>query len=866
MADQRPDMPKSTARRVARALFVTRAGLLAETLLRGFWPLWSLLIVILAAALMGVHEHLSLEVIWSLAVLGGLAALWLTWRGLRQFRWPRREDALHRLDATLPARPLAALADTPAIGSGDAGSEAVWAVHRARMTAALSGVKAPEPDLRLARFDPFGLRHIALLALAVALLFGSLSRLGTVGAVVAGQAPSTTATLSGPAWEGWIEPPLHTGKPALYLPDLDAGTLEIIEGSAVIIRLYGEVGALTLSETVSTRTDDVPSAAAPEQGFTVARSGKLAINGPGGRHWDVALIPDIAPEVVVTDDATVSARGEMSLPFAASDDFAVTGGTARIALDLAAVDRRHGLRTAPEPREAFEVALPLPISGSRDTFEETLIEDFSEHPWAHLPVTISLTVEDATGQTGQAAPLSIPLPARRFFDPLAAAVIELRRDLLWSRDNAPRIAQLLRAISHRPGEAVFQSETTYLRLRTILRRLENSIPYGITDAQQAEYAKALWDLALSLEEGDLDDALERMQRARDRLSEAMRNGASDAEIARLMQELREATQDYLRELARRQDLDRENADEMERQFSENSTTLNNDDLQRMMDRIQELMEQGRMAEAMQALQEFQEMMENMRVTQGGEGSGAQSPGDRAMRDLADTLRNQQGLSDEAFRQLQERFNPDVNRGQSGENTGRNGGEGRGQAHDGTGDGGEGREQGQGQTPGDATDGRSLADRQQALRDQLDSLRRNMPGQNSEEGRAAGEALDRAGEAMDEAEQALRSDDLAEAIDRQAEAMDQMRDGMRDLGEAMARNQQQGQGQQGQDMGGAAQGTDPLGRPDNRGQQSGPGEDVLQGEDVYRQARDLLDEIRRRAGEAERSEEERNYLRRLLDRF
>ena len=861
MANQRPDMPERTARRVARALLLTRGALLAETLLRRFWPLWSLVVVVLSTLLMGVHERLSLEVIWSLGLLAILAALWLTWRGARRFHWPSRDDAMRRLDATLPARPLAALSDTPAIGAGDSGARAIWAAHQKRMTDALSDVRPPEPDLRLARFDPFGLRHIALLALAVALLFGSFARLGSVGAIATGQLPGTAAALSGPSWEGWIEPPLHTGKPTLYLPDLDAGSLDIVEGSEVIIRLYGQVGALTLTETVSARTENVPSAAAPEQSFAIARSGDITIDGPGGRQWAVAMVPDLPPKVAPTGEATVSARGEMSLPFAASDDFAITGGTARIALNLGSVDRRHGLRAAPEPRETIEVPLPLPISGNRADFEETLIEDFSEHPWAHLPVTISLSVKDATGQIGKAEPLSIPLPARRFFDPLAAAIIELRRDLLWSRDNAPRIAQLLRAISHRPEDAVFHSETSYLRLRTILRRLENSLPYGLSDEQQADYAKALWDLALLLEEGDLDDALERMQRARDRLAEAMKNGASPEEIARLMQELREATQDYMRELARRQNLDQENADETERQFSENSTTLNQDDLQRMMDRIQELMEQGRMAEAMQALQEFQEMMENMRVTQGGEGDGQQSPGERAMRDLSETLRNQQGLSDEAFRQLQERFNPGANRGQSDENTGRNGGEGRGQAHDGTGGEGAGQD---GREPGEGEG--SLAERQQALRDQLDALRRNLPGQNSDEGQAAGEALDRAGEAMDQAEQALRGDDLAEAIDQQAEAMDQMREGMRNLGEAMARNQQQGQGQQGQDMRGAAQGVDPLGRPDNNGGRAGPGDDMLQGEDVYRQARDLLDEIRRRAGETERSEEERGYLRRLLDRF
>ena len=39
----------------------------------------------------------------------------------------------------------------------------------------------------------------------------------------------------------------------------------------------------------------------------------------------------------------------------------------------------------------------------------------------------------------------------------------------------------------------------------------------------------------------------RLRRAQDRLSEAIENGATDEEIAELMQELRDATQDYLRQ-------------------------------------------------------------------------------------------------------------------------------------------------------------------------------------------------------------------------------------------------------------------------------------------------------------------------------
>ena len=54
-------------------------------------------------------------------------------------------------------------------------------------------------------------------------------------------------------------------------------------------------------------------------------------------------------------------------------------------------------------------------------------------------------------------------------------------------------------------------------------------------------------------------------------------------------------------------------------------------------------------------------------------------------------------------------------------------------------------------------------------------------------------------------------------------------------------------------------------------QSSNGGESTEGElsmdnDAYGRARELLDEIRRRSGEAERPEVERDYLNRLLDRF
>lgn len=846
------DADRTVLTKIRWPLRLTWAGLMAERITRAFWPLWSVVMLAAAVLMLGLQDHIMVELVWALAVLVSLASAAFMVLGLRRFRMPHRAEALERLDGTLKGRPIQTLLDDQAIGAGDAQSEALWRAHQARMAKRAATARGVRPNLTLTQRDPFALRYVAILGLSVAMLFGTWSKVHSV----TGMGPGSGSGLAvGPSWEGWIEPPAYTGLPVLYLAD-QGDSLKIPQNSRVTLRFYGELGALTLDETVSGRIGEVPPASDPAQDFVVTRAGDLAIQGVGGRSWQVALLPDTAPEVMITGEAETNVDGQMSLPFAAKDDYGVTGGSVLISLDMQALDRRYGLSIDPEPRAPIQMELPMPITGNRADFTELLIENFSEHPWAHLPVRFELTAMDAADQAGVAAPVSMPLPARRFFDPMASALIEQRRDLLWNRANAPRIAQLMRAISWQPEEQLFPDEANYLRFRFILRRMEAYAAEGMSKPQQEELAKALWDLAIEIEDGDLDDAMERMKRAQERLSEAMKNGASEQEIARLMQELREATQDYLRQRSRQAQREQEETDE-DMRGAENSVQMGMDDLQRMMDHIQDLIEQGRMAEAQEAMRQFQEMMENMQMAQGGQ--GGQSPGEQAMEELGESLREQQGLSDQAFRDLQEQYNPGANSGQSQGNEGRNGGQGRGESHEGQ--GGENGEQGEGEQG-------SLAERQQALRDELERQRRSLPGAGTQGGDAAREALKEAERAMEGAEEALRQDDLPGAIDKQADAMEALREGIRNLGDAMAEAGRRQQGGDGQETGNAqANSRDPLGRnPGSRGGDVGTQEDLLQGEDVYRRARELLDEIRRRSGEGERSSEELDYLRRLLERF
>ena len=325
-----------------------------------------------------------------------LSALVLIILGIRGFSAPTQADARARLDETLPGRPLATLEDEIATGSSDPGTAAVWTAHRDRMAARLASARAVPGDLRVARRDPFALRYMAVLLAAVALLFGTLWRVPDAPTL-----PGVgTQVATGPAWEGWLVPPRHTGLPTLYLNDIDSGAVEIPEGTRVTLRLYGEVGTLSVSETVSGRNTVDPSESLQE--FDVVQSGTLAIHGDEDLPvWTLTAAPDGAPTIAFDGVATYEHPDQVVLPWSAQDDIAVVAGEITIDLDVDGTDRRYGLAVEPEPREGITLDLALPITGERNDFSEVFRANLTEHPLAGMPVTVTLTARDASDQAGQ---------------------------------------------------------------------------------------------------------------------------------------------------------------------------------------------------------------------------------------------------------------------------------------------------------------------------------------------------------------------------------------------------------------------------------------------------------------------------------
>ena len=514
--------------------------MLWEEIARAFWPLGLVMAVGFAALAFGAAALVDAGPLLGLAVAVLLVAVVAGIWGYRRFRRPSSEDARARVDLTLPGRPLSALRDHMAVGAGDPGADALWQAHLVQMQDAAGKAQPVRPDARLRWRDPVGLRFVGMIALVMALIFAPTGRLGqgiaALGATFRPSPDERALAEAAPSWEGWAEPPGYTRRPTIYLNNLPEGApLELPQGSKLSFRLYGEGGAVTQDIGAAVAGDP----AAPE--FMAERSGVVEV---AGRQFAITVIPDAVPLVEPVVQPDRRADGRFVQPFRAEDDNGIVSGRALIRLDMAAIDRRFGLAIDPEPREDIAIDLPIPATGQRRDLRGQLTADLSRHPWANLPVTVSLEVRDGIEQTGRAAPVSRVLPGRRFFDPLAAALIELRRDLLWSRENAGESAQMLRAISWQPEG--FMDPALAEGLRGIIGTLEGG---PLTEDARNRLAQVLWDAAVQLGDGGLADALQRMQQAQERLSEAIRNGASPDEVQRLMDELREATDAYTDMLA-----------------------------------------------------------------------------------------------------------------------------------------------------------------------------------------------------------------------------------------------------------------------------------------------------------------------------
>ena len=83
-----------------------------------------------------------------------------------------------------------------------------------------------------------------------------------------------------------------------------------------------------------------------------------------------------------------------------------------------------------------------------------------------------------------------------------------------------------------------------------LKQAKTSLDHAHSDADLLDVAALLWAMAQQLENGDASQAERDLRAAEQALREALQRGASDEEIKKLMQQLREAANRFMSEMAR----------------------------------------------------------------------------------------------------------------------------------------------------------------------------------------------------------------------------------------------------------------------------------------------------------------------------
>jgi len=827
--DQASMSPLETAarRRIESAIRRARAVLLWESA----WPVLAAVLVLAGlfaiVSWFGLWRVVSDPVRIAILVAFAIGAMLLAVSAFR-LHAPARAAALQRVEQAtgLLHRPATAFGDAIAVGRDDPAAEALWLAHRERLLASLERLRVGMPAPGLARRDPLALRFLAVLLLVVGFVYAGSERADKLLEAFRGGEPVavTVARI-----DAWVTPPAYTSRPPIFLTGDRAkpsgSDYSVPVGSIVTVRTGGanDLAVVALDEGGETPAAlvEAPGAAAPGDLAPVERQVALekgvdVVVRKGERDvmaWHFKVEPDRAPEIAFVKPPAPARSGALAITYSLKDDYGVVAAAA----ELAPVEPDDGGGAARPLFEAPEVPLSLPQLRTRDGASET-IRDLTAHPWAGATVKMTLVARDEAEQEGRSEPLEVTLPARAFTDPLAKAVVEQRMKLAMDAGAAPAVGDALDTLTLAP-EDTFDNIGDYLALRSAYFRLQ----HARSDDDLREMVDYLWQIALGIEDGDMSLAAQKLRDAQEALRKALEQGASDEEIARLTEELRQAMQEFMQALLEEA---RKNPNMANMPISPDTQMLRSQDLERMLDQIEQLAKNGARDAARQMLSELRNMLENLQA--GRPMQGNQQGGDQmmqSMNELADMIRRQQQLMDETHRAQ------------------------RGLGQD-----------GQPMSPGEMAEAlRRLQQQQQALGEQLQQLMDQMEGMGLPQNGKLGQA----GEAMGRATGALGEGQPGDAVGNQGDALEALRQGAQALAQQLGN--QPGQGMAG-NPNGQMPNEDPLGRPQRAmGPDLGSTVKVPDEIDIQR-AREILDTIRRRLGDPGRSLLERDYLERLLDRF
>ncbi len=831
--------------------FLARCALLIEAVWPALWPPLGVAGLFLCAALLDLPPMLPGWAHVGVLVATGAAIFGLLYRGLRRVRLPDQAAADRRLEGAsgLSHRPLSVLSDTPA--RMDEAGMALWAAHRARAESQLKGLKVGSPRPGLPRKDPRALRAAVILGLVACFTVAGRDAPGRIAAALH-PALAVSAPAAAPELRAWITPPAYTRLPPVF-PRVETSAVSVPVGSHLTVSLTVSLMGAAGGPALSVGGREEPFRALDTASFQADRdlteSGRMDVVSGGAilRHWDMTVVADRPPEVAWNaPPGKAQGSQQTRLPWKVEDDYGVVSLQAELRLE------------ARPDAPALSVAIPVPSGGAKAA-KGVNQQDLTAHPWAGLTVVATLVGRDFPGQVGTSDAATFVLPERPFLNPIAQALIQVRKGLSLHPDDRGDGMAALDDLLQKP-EAFGDDLGAVLNLSGIYHKLVRDLSLeGAVEAQER-----LWQLALHMEEGQTESTARALEEAREAAREALEallkdptqanRDALDARLKEVQEAIDRHMQSLMEEARRNGELPPMGPD---------AKPLNEHDMQRQADRTRDAAKTGTPDEAQRRMAELERMLDQLRNAKPGQqnqrNAEQRQRGRQQMGAVQDMVGREGGLLDHTESRVDQAMPP---RSPSGAD------------------------------PNEARE----ADRrvQQALRRSLGELMQQFGDLTGEIPPSLGEA----DQAMRDAGRSLGQGRDKAAGDSVQQAIEALQKGAREMGQAMAKKfgppqpgsgEGEGEGDEslfgmtlpgGQQAGRGdgplprepghadSRGRDPLGRQTGNGTAGeDEGDDVTVPEERERQkTMAIQEELRRRGAERGRPQPELDYIDRLLKQF
>jgi len=772
-----------------------------------------------------------------------IGLLYLLRTDLRHFHLPGKHEIDRRLeqDSAMKNRPLSAIEDK-LVNPKLEPTRHLWRKNQDDAFTTIKTLRTALPRPVVPRKDPLALRMFAVLLLVLGVVAAGPQwpdRLayGLFPFSIPDAAKSTPVTL-------WITPPEYTAMPQITLQGAGRrdDEMKVPEGSILKVRVTdGYIQPTLVMGGHETKLGKLGDKSWGLETEVVAGDRILLKQWPLTRaSIAYTFIIDTPPQLTLNGAPETLSKGETRLSLKALDDYGVKDMKLTMDLDPMIEDKPLG-----SPYEETRAVMSAPGM----EMELAPVYDLSWHPWSGMPVVIGIEGVDHKGQKSAVPPVMTTLPERPFSHPVAKKLIEYRKRLIWTPEQAAEnVAADIEKLMSRPDQ--LQNDTTvFLALRTASSRL-----YLRQDKESVvPVIELLWDTALRIEEGNLPLAARNLQDAQRKLEQVLNNPEStDEQIAQAMEELREAMAEYFQEMFREmQKRMAEGGEQMQISPEMFQNMINPEDLGSFLDQLQAEALSGNRDNARELLSQLQQFMDKFNPSMEMAMPPQMEFMMKGINEMQELIEKQQALKDQTQRQA-DRMSGTQNQ-QYPEHLP--------------------FEQDMGDMPpppqNNSQNSRLVpqADTQQNKVEQ-DSLRYIL-GQLMLD---ADEQLGEIPEKMQMAEKAMRdsADQLSQnqpgqSIPHQEEAIKNLQDGMQQMAQQM---QQMMQAMTMFSFGGATQ-FDPLGRPmqENEGPGFFPGSRVKIPEEAERKrVQEILKVLRQRSGEIHRPDYELEYYRRLMKQF